>query len=242
MALSCDAEHIPSDSVVTRLDIDVPETGVDELVVPLAEGLSLRGTIAYEGASPRPESVDVWLAPPPDWGFSAFAGDWFTLGGLTAGRYAVLVTENGPEARWFVQSVIAAGRDLAGAPLTIGHDVIQRVAVVMRDRASPLEGTVVGADGALVEDATVAVFPIDRRLWPGALSGLMRFSTTRAIGGRFAFAHVVPGDYFVAAVDERRMDEWPSEAMLKALVSIAAPVTIGPGQAQRLTLQLRPMR
>ena len=70
----------------------------------------------------------------------------------------------------------------------------------------------------------------------------MRFSTTRAFGGRFAFAHVVPGDYFVAAIDERRMDDWPSEAMLKALVPIAAPITIGPAKAQRLTLQLGSVR
>jgi TonB family protein len=129
--------------------------GVDELVVPLAEALSLRGTIAYEGAVPRPEHIDVWLAPQRDWVSGEFGGDWFTLGGLTAGRYAVLVTENGPEARWFVQSVIAAGRDLAGAPLTIGHDVIQRVAVVMRDRASPLEGTVV-VDAVIRQDGTVS--------------------------------------------------------------------------------------
>ena len=50
------------DSVVTRLDIDVPETGVDELVVPIAKALSLRGTVAYEGAvRGRSPSTSGWL-------------------------------------------------------------------------------------------------------------------------------------------------------------------------------------
>jgi len=65
---------------------------------------------------------------------------------------------------------------------------------------------------------------------------MMRFAMIRALNGQFEFRHLIPGDYFVAAVDERTMDAWPSVGFLTQVAAVAARIRMVAGQSQEVAL------
>jgi protocatechuate 3,4-dioxygenase beta subunit len=129
--------------------------------------------------------------------------------------------------------------DLATRPVAIDREDVSGVEVTMTDRPSPLDGRIVDAAGNAVRDATVVVFPVDRASWPTAHDHLAGFARTRSLDGTYRFRHLVPGDYFIAAVDERRMGNWPRARFLEAIAKPASPVRIAPGQSRALQLTLQ---
>jgi hypothetical protein len=130
-------------------------------------------------------------------------------------------------------------RDLVTRPMAIDRDEVSGVDVTMTDRPSPLDGSIVDAAGDAVRDATVVVFPADRTTWPTAHDHLLAFARTRSLDGTYRFAHLVPGDYLIAALDERRMGDWPRAEFLEAIAKQASPVRIGPGEPRTLKLILQ---
>jgi hypothetical protein len=225
------------------MPLDVPPAGLDEVVVPIASGVTLQGRIRFDGKTPRPDLMDIWLTP--TFGGDAQPGDWddderIMAGGLIPGGYALRISQNG-EQRWYVRSMTLGRLDLATRPVAVDRDDISGVEITMTDRPSPLDGRIVDAVGNAVLDATVVVFPADRALWPSAHDQLAAFKRTRSLDGAYRFEHVVPGNYFIAAVDERRMGDWPRVAFLDALAKQASLVRVAPGESRtvRLTLQTR---
>jgi hypothetical protein len=185
--------------------------------------------------------LDIFLSPTS--GGDTQPGDWdndtlVRVGGLIPGRYSLRVSQNGDE-KWFVRSMTLGRLDLATRPLEVGHEDLSGLAVTMTDRPSPLEGLVVNANGAAVRDATVVVFPVDRSTWTSAHDRLAGFQRTRSLDGTYRFAHILPGDYFVAAVDERRMAGWPRREFLESLTRQAAPLRVTGGESQTLILKLQ---
>jgi len=128
------------------------------------------------------------------------------------------------------------GLNLATRPIAIDREDVSGVEVTMIDRPSPLHGRIVDPNGNVVRDATVIVFPVVRASWRTAHDQLAGFARTRSLDGTYRFGHLVPGDYFIAAVDERRMGDWPRAGFLESIAKRASPVRIAAGQG--LTLQL----
>ena len=161
--------------------------------------------------------------------------------GLLSGSYVFRAADNALEARWFMRSATFRAIDLVTRPLVIDRDDASGLQVTMTDRPSPLEGLVVDSAGNVVRDSTVVVFPVIRTTWPTAHAWLTGFAQTRSLDGTYRFEHLVPGDYFIAAVDERRMGDWPLAAFLEVIAKQAAPVRIAPGESRtlKLTLQAR---
>jgi hypothetical protein len=239
-AASCDVIVRNSEDVLTQMPLDVPPAGLEDVLVHIASGVTLQGRIRFEGTTPRPELMDIWLTP--TFGGDAQPGNWgddarIMLDGLIPGGYALRVSENG-EPRWFLRSMTLARLDLATRPVAIDRDDVLGVEVTMTDRPSPLGGRIVDSTGHVVRDATVVVFPVDRASWPTAHDQLAGFARTRSLDGTYRFGHLVPGDYFIAAVDERRMDAWPRAAFLEAAAKLASPVRIAPGERRTLQLTL----
>jgi Carboxypeptidase regulatory-like domain len=240
---SCDVTLHNSEDVLTQVPLDVPAAGLDDVVVPISSGLTMHGRIRFVGKTPRPELMDILLTP--TFAGEAKAGEWdddvrIMVGGLIPGRYALEVSQNG-RPRWFVRSMTLGRLDLATHPVAIDRDGVSGVEVMMTDRPSPLDGRIVDATGTVVRDATVVVFPVDRASWSSAHDGLAGFARTRSLDGTYRFGHLVPGDYFIAAVDERRMHDWPRPGFLEAIARQASPVRIVPGEPRtlKLTLQAR---
>jgi hypothetical protein len=239
--VSCDSIVRHNEDVLTQMPLDVPPAGLDDVVVPIASGLTLHGRIRFDGKTPRPELLGVGMTP--TFGGDAHRGDWdgdarIMVAGLVSGSYAVLVSQNG-EPRWFVRSLTLGPLDLATRPVSIDRADVSGVEVTMTDRPSPLDGRIVDAAGNAVRDATVVVFPVDRDSWATAHDELAGFARTRSLDGTYRFGHIVPGDYFIAAVDERRMGDWPRARFLEAIAKQASPVRIAPGESRILNLTLQ---
>jgi hypothetical protein len=243
-SVSCDVIVSYSEDVLTQMPLDVPPAGLDDVVVPITSGVTMQGRIRFDGKTPRPEHLDISLMP--TFGGATAPGEWdddarIAAGGLIPGSYVLRVSQNG-DPRWFVRTMTLGRLDVATHPIAIDRDGGSGVEVTMTDRPSPLDGRIVDTAGNAVRDATVIVFPVDRASWPTGHDDLAGFARTRSLDGTYRFEHVVPGDYFIAAVDERRMDDWPRAGFLEAVAKQASPVRIAPGQPRTLKLTLHALR
>ena len=100
--------------------------------------------------------------------------------------------------------------------------------LVTDDRASP------------VRDSIVVVFPTDHSKW--TIRSRWAKTGRSAQDGTFRLTGVVPGDYWIVAVD--RMDgtdvagDLQNPDVLDALAAHAQRISLGEGQSQSLTLRL----
>jgi hypothetical protein len=157
----------------------------------------------------------------------------FEFTGVPPGRHEASVQRLPPW--WGVIAASVNGRDAIDGLVEIGlRDV--RDATFTIGPLARLTGTIADA-GAPAADATVVLFPAARAAWPSARAG-SRFLALRTNSGDYAIDRVVPGDYFVAAVDDAVLAGWPSLDVLGRLAAVALPITLVSGQhrAQPLTL------
>jgi 5-hydroxyisourate hydrolase-like protein (transthyretin family) len=240
---SCDTLLLDSESKLTRVELDVPPAGVEGLVVPLVEGTSVTGTVVLKGAGKPPDHIDLYLLPldpspgamPPS---GEIANRRLTIDGVLPGSYELRASDNATTASWWLESVTVGGHDATGLPLVVGPEGVSDLTVVMTDRPSSIHGTVTTATNRPVVDATVVLFPVDRRTWPNARIRSLRFQTSRALRGVYEFANVPASDYFIAALDETTLDLWPSEAFLQRTEASATRVTVRQGSTQTVRLTI----
>ena len=235
---SCDV--VMRTDILTEVSLYVPPGGLEDVVVPMAPSVIMEGRIRFDGKKTPPEIMDIWLTPTS--GGDALPGDWdgetqIMAGFLVRGGYALRVSQNGEE-EWFVRSMTLGGLDLVAHPVAVDVNDVAGVEVTMTDRPSPVSGRIVDARGSIARDATIIVFPVNRAAWPTAHDHLAGFLRTRSLDGTYRFEHVVPGDYLIAAVDERLMDDWPRTEFLEAIAKRASRVRIVPGEPRTLMLTL----
>jgi hypothetical protein len=232
---------------VTRRPIEVRPDGLDGLEMAIDEGSSGRGRVVFLGNGPRPQ-VDFALVsvdhpsrwPSPMDGIVNGERTTFQFTGVEADRYRFNVS-TARIAGWGTESMTLNGRDLGLELVEPSGSDIGEFVVTMTDRPATLDG-VVSRAGSAVPDATVVAFPVESRAWPQAHRYMARYVSTRATGGRFRFSALLPGDYFVVAVDEREMENWPAEPMLRGLSQLATRTRVASGTAQTLSLELRERR
>jgi hypothetical protein len=142
------------------------------------------------------------------------------------GPYAMTVSGGIPG--FVVKSITLNGQNVMDKPFDLPASGVTGMVVTFSDRISMLSGY--AREGSTPSPlATVIVFPTDKSLWrlPGMAS---RRVQTAAPGsdGRYAFAGLPSGEYYVAAVD------WPDAdfsdgAVLTSIIPSAVRVTIGDG-------------
>jgi protocatechuate 3,4-dioxygenase beta subunit len=224
-------------------EIDVQGDPISGVSLTLQPGLTLTGTVRFEGSSAPPADLSsgrINFAPvgnqiaisvaatPID------ASGRFTVGGLTPGRYRL--TAVFPNARaWTLRSAVIAGQDSLDAPIDIRQPVDDAV-LTFTDRPSELAGRVLNAAGAAAPDCYVILFSSDRTFW---ISQSRRILSARpASDASYTIRNIPPGDYLVAAVDDVEPGEWFDPAFLQRLVSAAAKISIADGEkkVQDITL------
>ena len=125
--------------------------------------------------------------------------------------------------------------DLAKYLGKLGHK-----AVVVSAGGAVVTGRVTDDRAAPVRDYTVALIPTDR----SKLTMRSRWlKTARAMqDGAFRVTGLVPGNYFVVAVDQLNGSEVAGDLqnpdVLDALASRAVRISLGEGQSQNLSLRL----
>lgn len=138
---------------------------------------------------------------------------------------------------WLLRSATAKGQDLVDKPFELPMSGLSDIVVTLTDQISTLTGVVRDVNGAPAPAATVAVFPTDRSLWRIPGMGSRRVQTAApGRDGRYAFAGLPAGEYFLVACD------WPSAdfsdgTVLSALIGLASRISIGDGTPHTLDLR-----
>ncbi len=140
---------------------------------------------------------------------------------------------------WYVKSVSMGDRDISDGPLEILTGDLPEIVVTCTSVAAQLSGTVTNVQGAGDAGATMVLFPVERKLWPGG-GAVIRLRTARTNRmGKYLVSELAPGDYFAAAMDDGRLENWQDPKSLDAISRTATRVTIIAGEHKTLDLRVR---
>jgi hypothetical protein len=122
------------------------------------------------------------------------------------------------------------GRDLSDAPFELEAKDVTGVVLTFTDRPSSIGGNVRTGQAA-DPGAVVIAFPTDASTWIGRGPFPRRVRTTRVgVDGAYSITALVPGEYYVAAVDEAGFTDWQDPALLAALSRVARQVRVSEGE------------
>ena len=222
------------------------------LRLKLSRGATLAGHVLYEGITePFPPYKGIQLIPVPAMvehdalltvnssGFALLSDNTFEYRGVFGPSFLTVrpLNEN-----WYVKSITHGGRELVDSAFDFGDsETFQDIEIVVSGAGAGVRGRVIDDRAAAVRDYTVALFPADRSKWTINSRWLKRARATRG-DGTFRVTGLVPGDYWVIAID--RLDgsdiagELQNPDVLDALAARAQRIALGEGQSQALTLRL----
>ena len=228
-----------ADSITVGADTDVTN-----LTVSLQSGAPIGGRLVVEGSGPQPVTAalkSISIKPTPLAGTASslmgMAG-WvvhpddsgrFMTGPMVPGPYMTVVS-NLPSG-FALKSVTLGAQNAADKPFELTPSGITDLVVTITDKVSALTGTARDANGQPEPMATVAVFPVDKALWPPPGMASRRIQTTApGRDGRFSFRGLPAGEYLVVATD------WPADfsdtRVVATLMSDAVRVTLNDGEAR----------
>jgi hypothetical protein len=183
--------------------------------------------VDYDLAPANTASADIH----PDWTFE--------VAGINGPRRLQLLRA---PAEWALKEIRVRGADVTDRPLAFGRQdqSLADVEVVLTDRITTLEGTIVDEQRRPAPRAQVMVFSTDRAQWYAA-SRFMRKVVADA-DGKFSAGGLPFGSYYTVALARLPFatdEEWQDPVFLESLVRQASSVTISEGQTVTLRLQIR---
>lgn len=213
--------------------------------VALRPGGRVSGRVRFDGASP-PENdrlptipVEVRPADGRDLGqlpqTRVEKDGTFRTAGLPPGDYMIFVRPSSAGiAGWTMTSMRVGGQETIGAALSIQNDVSD-VVITLVDRVTTIAGAVTGVQ-ASADRTRAIVFPQNRtqRSQYFIVPDLQRVKQALVgADGRFTTT-VLPGDYYVAAVDGEIPDTWMTPEWLEPLVADATAVSVALGDSRQV--------
>lgn len=225
-------------------DVVVSGTTVENVMVPLQNGMSISGQIAFEGAIPPPSDltrlrVSLTAADPGPMSnsFSARvdAAGRFTTANVPPGRYRVSASG---ASGWFLESASVGGQDALDFPFEVKpNQPVGNVALTFTDKQTELSGTVVNDQGQPATEYTLVLFPADSRYWVGPSR---RIQTARpATDGRFTIRNLPPGEYKLATVLDLEPGAASDPAFLQQIDSSTMRLTLQAGEKKVQDIRLR---
>jgi len=234
---------VPADATLwARVPVAVGDRDLTDVIVPLRAGARLTGRLQFEGTIEPPDRailqrIGITLDP-IDAGSATRAlglevghpdadGGFRTVG-VPPGRYVLGITSP-PLGQWVLEGASYQGRDIAAQAIDVAESDLSGVVLTFTDRPATIDGRVQAAPDASGADALVIVFPVDPDAWPSA-GGSPRhtWAVRPAPDGTYAIANVLPGEYYVVAIDRDAID-WADERLLRSLTRAAERLTIGEG-------------
>jgi protocatechuate 3,4-dioxygenase beta subunit len=229
--------------------VTVADADPSPLVMRLSRGATLTGRVVYEGI-PAPTTSSVSLTAVPadfdrspilgtgDTGFSLLSDQTFEYRGVFGPSFLIAQPKN---PAWYVKSITYQGQDLTDSAFDFGStEAFSDIEVVISGAGASLTGHVTDERATPVRTYRVVLFPTDRAKWTLHSRWLKTGAATHE--GAFQLTGVVPGDYWVAAIDRLEGSEVAGDLQnaefLDALSSRAVRVTLAEGQSQLLTLRL----
>ena len=227
-----------------RLSLAVNDRDLSDLAVRLRDGAQVSGEVSFQhpadGQTPRPfllaltHGQDTPVTSP---GLGASAPGRFEIHGVTPGWY--VLTASGLPDGWQIASATVAGRDVTGTPFEVGTSDIGPLLVSIGDQTTAIAGDILDARGKLVKGTTAVIFPVNVDAWKQVAAAARHLRTERSPDGSYAFTGLAAGEYYVAAVDDAMLADWPSPALLRKLVDLATRVQVGPSERRVVNLTSR---
>jgi uncharacterized protein (DUF2141 family) len=217
-------------------DITVDGNFVPNVSVSLQEGMTITGSVSFDGAATQPQlnRMRVTLGPlgqaMNSMGISTMtatvdANGRFTFLGVSPGQYRIRATG---AAGWTLKGVMAEGKDTLDFPLEVKPgENISSVNVEFTDKFTDLKGTIQSQNGQPTSEFTVILFAADQRYW--VANGRRIRSARPSTDGKFSFGGLPAGDYRIAAVTDIEPGGWNDPAFLQQLMNASLSVRLVEG-------------
>jgi hypothetical protein len=217
---------------------------LSNLVVKTRPGVTLRGRILFEGATPVPEPSKLRINPVPiDFATGPVGGspassvindDWtFEVRNMTGTR--TITVPFGAEG-WRLKSVVRDGRDITDQPISFGESDVT-VEVTLTSNLATVTGSVTDGNTPMAE-CQVIVFSYDSLKWAYPSRHLMSGRTDAK--GTFTLSGLPPGDYLAVAFPARQAQNYQDPAVLELARGFATSITVHEGT--QTSVVLRPVR
>lgn len=232
--------------------VTVGENGVSGLVVNLSRSFQVTGRVQFIGGAPQPPSqmfsrFNLLMQsvnqsdPLAAMGIAvgSFAPDGtFVVRGALPGKYALTLLANVPGFPT-LKSVMVAGMDVTDLPIVIGDkDLTDIVMTYVDTPLASLTVTVNAAPGAVGDDGSILVFPVDRRYWTESSAARRRFRQIAMPSKNLVTTPELPaGDYYVVAVTALDAADWMEGGKLDLLARRAQRVVVG--ETGKATVEVR---
>jgi len=232
-------------------EIGVDGDAIAGLALALQPGLTMTGQVKFDATRLKPPAdlASLRLSLQPVQSLTAVnlapaarvidASGRFDIKDIVPGRYRLSVSLPGlgSPGNWFLRSALVNGQDTLDVPVDIRPgETIRDVTVLLSDHPAQLTGTVQNAAGGGANEFTVILFPADQALW--LPQSRRTFGVRPSADGAFTFRNLVPGDYFIAAIDDVEPNEWFDPALLQRLMPASMRLTISEGEQKVQDLHL----
>jgi hypothetical protein len=236
---------------------------ISNLDLRLRPGVTMSGTLVFEGTADRPKgAMQVTLVPVTGnttavgMAVSMFQGAnatvdtvgsnlTFSMKGIVPNRYRASVNLPGvmfgaamPNATWVLKSIrVGDGPDLADTPFAIeaGKDV-SGVVVTLTDKPIVLSGKVIDGQGRPSSAFPILVFSTNPAHWS---PGSRRVQQIRpASDGSYRLMGVPAGEYYIGAVTTLDLEDLFDPLFLQQVVPIAFRLTLAEGETRQQDLKL----
>jgi len=140
---------------------------------------------------------------------------------------------------WSVKSVLLSGRDYVDTPVQVElGQTLTGMEIVLTNRVSTVAGSVSDSQGQPVLDASILIFPDERRFWT---FGSRYIRTARPdLEGRYRIENLPPFEtYLAVAVQDMGEGQANDPAYLTTLQSDAARFSLREGEGATVDLKLR---
>ena len=234
------------DGLGAEMPFTIGDADIDGLMVNLGPGTRISGRAIFDNGSfdPRTMELGVYLARMANDSFGegtrmlTLAADGSISGNLQPGTYSLRVQ---PVPRdWSFNGATVNGRDVGDGPIAVGADPIGDLELVFSRAGTRLSGAIAAPERPPMADTTVVAFASDRAAWPGVRSAdSLRAKSVTARDGQYEITELVPGEYFVVAVDENFSSTALTLPLLAQLAEGAARIQLEPGRPATLTLTPR---
>jgi uncharacterized protein (DUF2141 family) len=217
-------------------DIAVDGRPLTNVLLNLQQGISVSGQLVFEGTTSPPTDITrirVSMSPsqPSPFGGAVAArvdaNGRFTIPSVAPGLYRLSASG---ASGWTAASAVIGGQDALDFPFEVkGSQNVSGVVVTLTNQQSELTGTITDDRSQPTAAYSLVVFPADSRYW----SSPRRIRSTRpATDGRYTFANLPPGEYFLAPVIDVEPGQTSDPEYLQQLEATSLRLTIQPGESK----------
>jgi hypothetical protein len=235
-----------ADSVwCAEIQVVVESRSDTEVQLTLQAAARINGRLVFNGTSAQPSAeelqryrIPIFRADGADFPIplkGANADGTFVIDGLPPGQYVVSLSQ----ATWVLESLSVDGRPVGDNAIEVGTSDLG-VVLTLTDRPSEIAGLLTDDEGRLRPEASVFVFPTDRRLWVGQGPRPMRLREVRPNRrGEYRVPGLPSGDYFVGTAASGMPEEWRRPEFLTVLSQSATRLRVSDGEQRTLNLRIR---